>query len=534
MSLRFFYRENTGDVIEVIDGIDIGGFSVQHCAEEGRVGQGTITISDPLGIYDFSGMRTCYLAETDAIGPIESDTLIWRGYVWPQHISRGESEITGVARVWQLDVVDQNSILSRRFQIGADAKRPAEKDVARIQWLADTAEAGIFDDTTTFVHTDRPTSMSATDYNQQPNLSVIDDCAQQSGKNYWADFLPGLGITLWYGYAGEPDYVASIAISNVASEINEDSIWGPSPDSQLDRDPSRVYSGVGVAGDGFKPIYRQRAATATEFAIRDTMMPAINVKTAAVASRRANRYLEEISTQEERINVSILVLWTHVNRVRPGQWINVHFSHMPGYQTTTPMRVLARTISQPDPWWYKLDLELSGGDALPPPGNGAARLYFPMNRDQGLDLNPDIAFDNTGDDPGFGRAFFPLLGEGLSYHEMTGYEGNVWDGIMVETDGTVDISFRASLAAVATTEIEMVWTVWLDGDVVGTTTVAEFHAGPGFVSQTQTVTVTDLAVTAGQLIHCSIETTGTFLGGYKSPAGVGGPDENLTVTGTFE
>ena len=533
MTCRFFYRENTGDVIEVVDGVVIGGFSVQNCAEEGRVGQGSITISDPLGIYDFSGLRSCWLAEDD-VGGDAAENIIWRGYVWTQHITRGTSEITGAARVWTLDVVDQNNILSRRFQVGADTKRPAEKDVARVQWLADTAEAGIFDDTTTYVHTDRPTSMTTADYNQQPNLSVIDDCAQQSGKNYWVDYIPHLGYTLWYGFAGEADYVASIALSNVASEVNEDSIWAPAPTAQLDRDPSRVYSGVGVPYDGGS-VYRTRPATATAFAARDTMMPAVNVKTAAAASKRATRYLNEIATQEERITVPLMLLSTHINAVKAGQWINVHFSHMPGYDTTfVPMRVLSKTSVLVDPSWYQVDLELSGGDALPPPGNGAARLYFPMNRDEGLDLNPEIAFDNTGDDPGLGRAYYPLVGDGLSYHEMSGYEGNVWDGIQVETDGTVDISFRASLAAVATTEIEMVWTVWLDGSVVGTTSVAEFHDGPGFVSQTQTVTVEALDVTAGQLIHCSIETTGTFLGGYKSPAGVGGPDESLTVTGTFE
>lgn len=531
MSLRFYYRENTGDVIEVVDGIVWpDGASVQTCAEEGRVGQGTITISDPDGLYDFTGHRTCYLVETDAT---LSGTTVWRGYVWTQHVTRGASEITGAARVWQLDLVDQNSILSRRFQIGSDTKRPAEKDVARIQWLADTAEAGIFDDTTTYVHTDIPTSMNATDYLQQPNLSVIDDCAQQSGKNYWADYIDGLGITLWYGYAGEADYVASIAISNVVGEINDDSIFAPSMDAQLDRDPSRVYSGVGVPYDGGS-IYRQRAATATEFAARDTMMPAANVKTASMASKRANRYLVEISTQEERITVTLELPSTHVNRAMAGQWLNVHFSHFPGYQTFIPMRILSRTVSQLTPEKYKVLLELSGGDALPPPGNGAATLYFPMNRDSGIDINPDIAFDNTGDDPGPGRAYYPLVGDGLSYHDYSGHEGEIWDGIMVESDGTVDIDFRASLAAVVTTEVEAVFTVWVDGDVVGYTSVAEFHSGPGFFAATRTVHVSDLDVTAGQLIHCSIETTGTFLGGYKSPAGVGGPDEHLTVTGTFE
>lgn len=534
MSLRFFYRENTGDVIEVIDGIDWpDGFSVQHCAEEGRVGQGTITVRDPEGVYNFSGMRTCYLVE-DSI-PDSDDVIIWRGYVWTQHIKRDRSDRTGVSRTWQLDVVDQNSILARRFQIGSDAKRPQETDVHRVQWLVDTAEAGTFDDTTTYLHTDRPTSMNATDYNNQANLSVLDDCAQSSGKNYWADYFNDVaGIGIWYGHAGEPDYVASIAVSNVPGEADGDAIWAPGIDAQWNRDPSRVYSGVVVPYDGGQ-VYRTRAATATEFAARDTTMPAVNVKTASMASKRANRYLTECSTEEVRVTFTLVIASTHVNRAKAGQWINCHFSHLPGFQDAfTPVRILSRQISQLTPEWYQIDYEVSVGDVLPPPGNATARLYFPMNRDSGVDLNPEIVFDTTGDDPGLGRAYYPLAGDGLGYHVYSGpHDGDVWDGIEVLLDGTVDIVFTASFAAVVSTEVEAVFTVWVDGDVVGTTSFAEFHAGPGFFSRSGTVTVSGIDVTAGQIIHCSIETTGTFLGGYKSPAGVGGPDESLTVSGTF-
>jgi len=531
MSVRHFFRNSVG-VVELIDQVQMDKWKVQSCAEEGRVGQGQIEVDDPDGTFDVVGHRTWYITESDI--PDTGDQIIWRGYVADRSYTRGPGERVGVSRVVSVNVVDQNSIFPRRLQVGSDAKRPAEKDVHRVQWLATTAEAGIFDDTTTYVHTDRQLSMDAVDYNGQPNLSVIDDCAQATGKNYWTDYINGLGYTLWYGHPGEPDWVASIAISNDASDVDNEAIFAPSEDATLVRDPSRVFSGVYLPYDGGN-VYRHSVETQTAFAARDTTMPAINVKTAAKAAKRATRYLADLDTEDDRINCTLYLPSTHVNRIKTGQWVNAKFTHFPGYETFTPMRVLSRTIMEEQPAVYKMDLELSGGDVLPPAGNGAATLYFPMNRDSGVDLNPEIVFDNTGDDPGLGRAYYPLVGDALSYHVYSGaHTGEVWDGIMVETDGTVDITFRASLAAVALTEIEMVWTVYLDAAVVGTTSVAEFHAGPGFVAQTQTVTVNDLAVTAGQLIHCAIVTTGTFAGGYKSPAGVGGPDEHLTVVGTFE
>ena len=531
MTARHFYRDDTG-VHELVGQVQLGKWSVQHCAEEGRVGNGSITVDDPDATFDIRGHRIWYITESDIVDP--DDQIIWHGYTADRSWTRGAGERVTDMRVITVNVVDDNSLLSRRVQVGNDAKRPAEKDVHRVQWLINTSEAGTFDDTTTYIHTDRTTSMDAVDYRGQPNLNVIDDCAQATGKNYWVDYFPVTRAGVWYGHPGEPDYVAAIAISNDLADVDSDSIFPPSEDAKLVRDPSRVFSGVYLPYDGGYVYKSDVAGTGTTFAIRDTTMPSINVKTAAKAAKRATRYLADLDTEDDRITCTLYLPSTHVNKAKAGMWINCKFSHFPGYETFTPMRILSRTISEAAPQVYKMDLELSGGDILPPAGNGAARLYFPMNRDSGIDINPDIAFDNTGDDPGLGRAYYPLLGDQLSYHDYSGHEGEIWDGIQVETDGTVDITFTASFAAVVSTEVEAVFTVWVDGDVVGTTSFAEFHAGPGFFSRSGTVVVTDLAVTAGQLIHASIETTGTFLGGYKAPAGVGGPDESLTVVGTFE
>lgn len=537
MSVRHYYRTDSS-TSELIDQVQLGKFTVQHCAEEGRVGNGTIEVDDPDGSFDVKGLRTWYITESDIPDP--TDQIIWRGYTADRGITRGPGERVAAARVYSINVVDQNSVLSRRIQVGNDAKRPAEKDVARMQWLVNTAEAGTFDDTFSYLHTDRQLSMDAVDYRGQPNLSVIDDCAQATGKNYWADYFNGSGIGIWYGHPGEPDYVASIAISNLITDVTGSisgtgqSIFSPSEDSKLTRDPSRLFSGVYLPYDGGY-VYRTNATTATTYAARDTSMPSINVKTAAKASKRAVRYLADLDTEEDRITTTLYLPSTHVNRVKAGQWINAKFTHFPGYEAFTACRVLSRTLTEFEPKVYKVDLELSGGDVLPPQGNGAARLTFPFNRrGDGIDLNPDIVFDNTGDDPGLGREYYPLLGSGLSYHNYSGHVGDVWDGITVESDGTVDIYFRASIASVVGTEVEAVWTIMLDGTPIATTTVAEFHAGPGFFGPTATVTATDVAVTAGQLIKVKIATTGTFFGGYKCPNATGFPDEYLSIVGTFD
>ena len=387
MSLEFYYRDTDGTLVGPVTQLGSSSAAGERVrlytlrttenAEEGTVASSRIAVDDINGDLIIPGLRLFGVKETAVTG---SNNFIFAGYTIDRRVSRGPGDYrfrTGVSRFWDLGVVDANTIIEDRVMVGADCNRPAETDVQRITWLLSTAESVLIGDSRYFSTSD-PEPMDAVDYRGQTWKGIIDDCAQQSGKNYFITYfgdtatanLPWGVFSLWYGDASSTDYSSAILLSNDLAEVDGSTTFAISlEETELSRDPSRVVSGMLVPYDGGS-AYVQRAATVYDFKVKDAVSPAQNVKTAAKANRRGNRMLADVATEEDVITTAFQVPAAQVNDLRPGMRVPFKATHLPGYEGSQWMRCLNRTVEQDSELTYKIKVDLS------PTGHAAASSPF--------------------------------------------------------------------------------------------------------------------------------------------------------------
>lgn len=376
--LRWYYRDDDGNITEITERFDLDGDAIQlqTFAEEQSVSTSRVKANDPDNDFAISGHRLFYAVEDLAT----YYDRIWTGYTAQRVYRRGESFRTGGAHEVEIDLSDLNTILGRRVMVGADCNRPEETDVERMQWLEATAELSLIDDTT-YLSTDDPVDMDAVDYRGQYAADIIRDCMDQSGKNCFVYEIDDGGhkYSLFYGDGGsDVDVLSSdLRITNNLADVTADAgegdpgagqawTWAGSLDTELQRDPSRVFSGVYGNFDG-GAVYRQDSGTIDAFASRDTITSWPNVKSRTRAGNRAVRYLNTIDTEEDIITTTIEVTPEHVNDARAGERIQCLFTHLPGYQYAYQwMRILNRTVEFVTPERYKITYTLSASPGRPP------------------------------------------------------------------------------------------------------------------------------------------------------------------------
>jgi hypothetical protein len=495
-------------------------------AEEGSIAQTTFPADDPLATLDIVGHRTFNVTESLASG---SNTRIYSGYTAERRVSRGDWR-ADASRVWAIDVIDVNTILGRRVMRGSDCKRPAETDVARVQWLASTAELGEIDDTR-YLNTSGAVAMDKVDYTGQRAQDVLDDCAQQSGKNYFVWFADDVGqYSLWYDFAASESYSSPLRISNDLADV--DSVWTfpPSNDTELKRSPDRVNSGAYLPYDG-GVAYVESIATYNAFVRRDAIMPASNVKTQGRAQARATRYLGEMDTEEDVITTTITVPAASVNLLMQGMRVQFKAVHLPGYEDFVWVRALNRSVVQVSEEFYTIKLELGAGEIPPvtPSGNGEARMYEPDNVYAGV-RSTQIKFHSSGDDPSPGYPAVPTT----SPFTKTGSPGE-YTGYTIGNTGTIDITWTCTSAEVFGAGTKTIYFNLLkNGGAIATGSATRTFSGLTYWSATVTTTATGLAVTAGDTLTFSI--TGDLSASGKIPivpAGSGSLSNVVYLSGTF-
>ena len=231
MSLLLYAENNDGDIVLVSDRLRADTLEVQQQAAEGAAGESTIILDDPDGDFYIRGHKPLYLVETDA----EDDD--WFGIIgvffsWNRRIVRGNAR-TEAGREVHISVKDVNTLWTRRLQKGADAKRPAETDVARVTWLRGTPEfTGGYDvDNSTYVFSDSPYNMDATDLTSNDSAGVINDLLQESGKNVVPVPVthrgrPAQASVCGTGAPNATDYASPHRISNYLSDISPETLDG--------------------------------------------------------------------------------------------------------------------------------------------------------------------------------------------------------------------------------------------------------------------------------------------------------------------
>jgi hypothetical protein len=541
--IKWYYRNLEGVSVEMTHRVQFAGSAEEGTdgmvvnAEEGTVARASVRVDDPEGTFDVAGHRIVWAQETEAEDDDYGGVMgVW--YTSVRDVVEGHPW-DGVGRVWTLELDDLNTVLDRRIMLGADCNRPAETDVARMQWLLATSELNIIDDITTYVSTANPVQMAANDYRKAKGRDVIDDCAQQSGKNWYVINLNFAGhYVMWYGASSLETYESDAVISNVAEDIAAGA-YAPADDSKLRLDPSRVFDKVVVDyKNGYEVVSRPQ--TAVDFAIggRDTTMAAPHVTTAAAARARGHRYVNSLATEEFTITTAIIVDAEDVNIAYWGQRIQVRFSWMPrGFDTLTWMRIVNRTVRPlapavgAEPGKYEIAMELIG-DA---PAAGAGGVAFGvLYQSQGG--NGDITrFGSTGDDPAPGYLERPK-GALISYVQNLSAPNPGWtyEGFEIDGTGTVDVLLYLTTLGVYDGDRDVVYSILLNGSVVASVTNG-VSLPPDqslfYIADEATVTISDLAVVPGDIITAQVTCLPTAAAFFRTPAGTGQSGERLEITG---
>lgn len=488
MSARFYYRDAAGDVIELTAYIDRTRWKLQERAEEGQPGSTTITIVDTSMALDIDGHRNAWVLEDESEA---TDDELWGGVLHGQEIGRAfDDEMQPVGRVWSIEFYDKNAVWNRRVMTGADCKRPDETDVERMQWLLSTGEAGLFDDVTTYVSTANPVNMDDDDYRRRYRDQVVDDCAQDSGKNWWCkehETGSGREIFVWYGRDGVEEYDSPLWLSNDPADWADGAlaagtslVWPiADADTKLKRDPSRQYSGVLLEWrKGW--VYRKNPAMTFR---RDFVHSARNIKRKTRAIARAERLLAKLDTQDRVVVTVVELPKGKATMLRAGMRVPFKATHMPALSSQFYwLRVLSCMIEPAaNGERYRLSLELGPtGDAA---GSGPPEQYSGVG---GVVWQPgdqpgsnEVDWNGTGDAPPTGYAFRALDSTNFAYLAGVADASN-YGGFTVLATGPIVIDLHAR------------WSCAWVGDIAPTATARILKNGVEVASQSRTRPTTGL------------------------------------------
>lgn len=383
MTLFFYY--GSGDFGD--QAVRLGtGFSLTECADSGITAMSRVGIDDPTGALDIVGHHAFRVSETACSWP-----TLFRGYFADRTVKREDSLRTGAARRWDSTVVDLNSALSFEVIRGSGGKRPAETDTERLAWLLGSTFLGPVssDDSAVF---GAGVNLDEADYRGQTGIEVVTDCASESGNNWFVAWDETLNAPVLHYYAPTRAFnTCTLKVSNVLADVDGSTVFAPSADWQLNKDPSRVYSGIYYQyGEKYSAEYRTNATVLASIGHkRETLTQDGAVRTAAKAITKADRWLTEAETEFDTISLTLhRVPPETVNLIRAGQRIQVKASHLPGYTSYTYLRITRRTVEQDgdDQLHYRLQLELANpkqgggkrkaGNPVPPDAVDGAALAF--------------------------------------------------------------------------------------------------------------------------------------------------------------
>lgn len=538
-NVEFYQRTNDGHIALITDRIERTNLELVTHAEEGDAAECSLLIKDVDSSFAIRGWRKVYAVHPDINASTDmSAGVVWVGYTGPREIRRDEGARIATQRWIDMNMVDLNTVLTRRLMLGDDAKRPAETDLERIAWLLGTSEASLIDDDT-YVSTTGGVAMDKADLRKQTVAQIIDDCAQQSGKNWFvinlkqtpdADGDPNL-FGLFYDFDSSTVLTSVVKVSNDPADIGTANVYQPSMDAKLTIDPAQVYSGVIVDySGGF--VYVTRPQTATDYALsgRDTTMSAPNIKTKAKATARGNRYLTTLATENHVISASIRVAAADLNILQAGMRAQFKFTEFAteGYGDFVYMRLINRTIRPAgDAGLWEIAFEATRDiPAEPFTGNTGGILY----RSAGPFDGGQVYFDASGDLPESGLPESPTTGLIEAIVDGSPPDaGRPFAGWKMLGDGTVDGEIYVTTVGVG---LNVAYTMTLSLAVNGTIVQSEvlIQTVDGYMASHILLTFTGVTVaTDDELI--AILTCSPAMPFFGTPYGAGQQGERFVITG---
>ena len=323
-----------------VDGTDVTAltrvesWALQMKAHAGEVAAGSVVFDDATGTADpAAAMKEWVVTES-----LASPTTIAGGFIGERKPERGPLRV-GAQRQWEPVLEDYNAAFTDRVLKTAGARRPAETDVARITWLAATGALGMLDAFT--VSATDPEDMERTNYRGKYPFDVLNDCAENAGKNFFVYYKAGTGWTGFYGPWNQTtaEFTSSIRISDVAADVDDVVTFGARAEYELD--PGRIYSTLFVRWrKGWVTV--TDAATVTNYRNRQKTVIRENIRTAARARRWANVQLAKLNEEVKRLTLTVQVPASSLGEVRAGQRIQVKQQHA-GITAFTYFRIVDAT-----------------------------------------------------------------------------------------------------------------------------------------------------------------------------------------------
>jgi hypothetical protein len=527
---RHYYQSDTGEMVEVTR-ILREGWNVKEAAEEGESPMVQIQVNDPFLELFFVGHRRWLVIEDESTG---DDDVLYCGYIWRRTVARGTDDNgEPLGRVWKIELNDANTLWGRRVMEGTDCNRAAESDVERVQWLLSTAEAAAFDNVTDFVHTTNPAPMDAVNYVGQMFDDIMNDCAQQSGKNWYVFYRKNGAereMTAWYGRDADSGYVSPLSVSNDPADWSDADLadgtsleWPVGDDTELVLDPSRRYSGAHVPYDG-GARYVTKPSTATAIgAPRDSVMPAVNVKTADKAIARGRRWLNDMDEEDERITTTVTLPAAIATQCRAGMLLGFKGVHLPGYEDSVSCRILSAAPKPVDAGSrYEIALDLAGPKGLrSAPATGARAVLWMV---QGT---APLQFAAPGDTPPAG---FPVIPTSALITPGPGGGGPwAYTGWTIGGSGTIDLYLNCPVAGVTVPVPVDVIVELLHNDAVIGSDSRSYSIGLRYIGFSAEITVTGVSVSPGDTITARVRSTAgvAFLGAR----GIGDLNQRMEITG---
>lgn len=506
--------------------VRFGDMALSMSAGVGDPSTSQLPVEDPLGLYDFKGLRAFETRETSAPS---NNQIILRGVVQDREVGRSAERalLTGVERLWTIDIQDYNWHLFKRVLVDDDSNRPAESIGDRLRWLINRAAHVNINDYGNVFYPSR--QMDANDYRTQRPIDVLNDCCIEDNYSFWCDYNEAHGKPeLFFIRPASDDYASAVAVSNLYADADGVTVFFPYRDAKLGRSASRIAFGALVThADGYE--YRRKDSTGEQFGKLDQVAPMSNVKTAARAGRLAQKFVNDNDEETDVINLQLNVPAAQVNDIRHGHRLNVKFQHLPGYEDYVGMRVLRRTVIQEAAIGedrYVLDLELTGPVGGDDPGGGGggnepqatagAVLYEPQDPNTpGTTIA--VTFRNDGDTPSAGYPTRPRDADAFAYTgtgpDYTGFE-------VLATSGTLNVHLKFSFLNISVSNPHTyTGELLLNGVVIGSSSAVKTGSTPRADSSMFDITVTGVAVVAGDLLTARMTTS--VLSGVTIPLAAG-------------
>lgn len=361
------------DRVLLTGGSQGGVAGLPSAAFYGEPGRAGVQIDDPFGDLDLLGWQTYTVDETACVGK----TRMFTGWLFGRVIDRG-THSTGPARVWDCDILDQNEVFSFKAFRASSAKRPAETDIARVAFLIDSAPmaANPAHDNGLANITDNPVSFGPSDYVTQYPVELMMSVAGTSGKNFYAYWDHAAEeISLYYDQTSAVVRESTLRISNVMSDVDGTTTFYPFKDARLERAADGLHSGALLGWRGGY-VYGQRQDTIDTYSSpgspfeRDLVYRTDRIGRLDTANAVLAQMLADHAIEADTITCTVRLPASQVNLIEAGEWVDVRFSHLPGYEAFTQLPVVRRNVVPVAGRRDRYDLQLEFSTRTPGRGPG--------------------------------------------------------------------------------------------------------------------------------------------------------------------